>query len=123
MKDKVQIFHHVFCIVALILCLSAEIHGFDGPIQFCLLEISSCVLNARGWMKFHGFYPKIEKYVNLAYASLFFIFRILGHGLLGVFFYKSEFTTIDMVFWWGGLFMMNLVFMKRAAQLVVKSWF
>lgn len=123
MKDKVQIFHHIFCIVALILCLAAETHGFDGPVQFCLLEISSCVLNARGWMKFHHWYSGVEKYVNLTYASLFFTFRITGHGLLGLFFYFSEFSTVDMIFWWGGLFMMNLVFMKRAAQLVKKSWF
>jgi len=123
MKDKVQIFHHIFCLAALLLCSGAEVHGFDGPVQFCMLEISSCVLNARGWMKFHSWYLDVEKYVDLAYASLFFSFRIVGHGLLGIFFYFSEFSTLDMVFWWGGLFTMNVVFMKRAAQLVRKSWF
>ena len=53
---------------------------------------------------------------------MFFTFRIIGHGLLGYFFYTSPYTTLDMVWWWGGLYAMNLVFMKRAVQLVTKSW-
>jgi len=117
-RDAVQLFHHVYSITGHSSVIFFGLHGWEGTICCSMFEVSSSILNLRGVLKFHGFYPSIKPFMNLAYCLVFTFFRVGVTGAITYFEAISPATRLDMIWFQGIVYSLNLIFAKRAWALV-----
>ena len=119
--DNIRAAHHLMVVVCHCLVIFQKRHAWNAGFCMGIVEISSVLLNTRGFIKFHSFFQPIKLKFNVFFAMVFFFFRIFIYILAGLFLILSPHTQNDAYLWWFCAFSMNVLFFHQILDHIRKE--
>jgi hypothetical protein len=120
-RDPLRWIHHGLVASCHTVIIFQRRHAWTGGFCMSIVEISSVLLNFRGFLKFHAWFEPMKLKFNFVFALTFFFFRICIYTLAGVFLIISPYTLKDGYFWWICAMSLNVTYFNDIVKHVKKE--
>lgn len=120
-RDPLRWIHHLIVGSCHTLIIFQRRHAWNGGFCMSIVEISSILLNCRGFLKFHAWFQPMKLKFNFVFALCFFFFRICIYTLAGLFLIISPHTQKDGYFWWFCAMSLNVSYFIEIVKHVRKE--